>query len=186
MVARNLHLSGDRRTGPFVAVNCAAIPSELIESELFGHEKGSFTGAHERKIGHFEAADDGTLFLDEIGDMPLAAQAKVLLRALETREITRVGGTRTTTVDIRVIAATNADLAAAVEDKSFRMDLFYRLERGPRCACRRSGSGATTCPCSRATSCRRSRAGRAAGRATWSPTRWRSSRSSPSRATCDS
>jgi two-component system nitrogen regulation response regulator NtrX len=130
VVARNLHLSGDRRTGPFVAVNCAAIPSELIESELFGHEKGSFTGAHERKIGHFEAADDGTLFLDEIGDMPLAAQAKVL-RALETREITRVGGTRTTTVDIRVIAATNADLAAAVEDKSFRMDLFYRLNVVP-------------------------------------------------------
>ncbi|TAJ07630.1 MAG: sigma-54-dependent Fis family transcriptional regulator [Planctomycetota bacterium] len=126
VVARNLHLSSPRASGPFVAVNCAAIPAELIESELFGHEKGSFTGAHERRIGHFEAADGGTLFLDEIGDMPLAAQSKVL-RALETREITRVGGTRPMQVDIRVLAATNADLAAAVEAKAFRMDLFYRL-----------------------------------------------------------
>ncbi|MBM3976791.1 MAG: sigma-54-dependent Fis family transcriptional regulator [Planctomycetes bacterium] len=126
VVARNLHFSSARAGGPFVAVNCAAIPAELIESELFGHEKGSFTGAHERRIGHFEAADGGTLFLDEIGDMPLAAQAKVL-RALETREITRVGSTRSMQVDIRVLAATNADLAAAVEAKTFRMDLFYRL-----------------------------------------------------------
>ncbi len=126
VVARNLHLSGPRSGGAFVAVNCAAIPSELIESELFGHEKGSFTGAHDRRIGHFEAANGGTLFLDEIGDMPLAAQAKVL-RALETREVTRVGGSQAIQVDIRVVAATNADLAAAVEEKSFRMDLFYRL-----------------------------------------------------------
>src|SRR5262249_37042451 len=116
--------------GPFVPVNCAAIPSELIESELFGHEKGSFTGAFERRIGHFEAADGGTLFLDEIGDMPLAAQAKVL-RALETREITRVGGPKPTTVTIRVVAATNADLAQAVAEKTFRMDLFYRLNVVP-------------------------------------------------------
>ena len=126
VVARNLHLRGATRGGPFVPVNCAAIPSELIESELFGHEKGSFTGAHERRIGHFQAAHGGTLFLDEIGDMPLAAQAKVL-RALETREISRVGSSESVAVDIRVVAATNADLAAAVEDKSFRMDLFYRL-----------------------------------------------------------
>ena len=130
VVARNLHLRGPRASGPFVAVNCAAIPAELIESELFGHEKGSFTGAHDRRIGHFEAADGGTLFLDEIGDMPLAAQAKVL-RALETREITRVGGNSATPVDIRVLAATNADLAQAVEDKTFRMDLFYRLNVVP-------------------------------------------------------
>jgi len=130
VVARNLHLMGSRSAGPFVAVNCAAIPAELIESELFGHEKGSFTGAHERRIGHFEAADGGTLFLDEIGDMTLAAQAKVL-RALETREITRVGGTTAIDVDIRVVAATNADLAAAVEAKAFRMDLFYRLNVVP-------------------------------------------------------
>ena len=130
VVARNLHLRGPRARGPFVPVNCAAIPSELIESELFGHEKGSFTGAHERRIGHFQAAHGGTLFLDEIGDMPLAAQAKVL-RALETREISRVGGNESVLVDIRVVAATNADLAAAVEEKSFRVDLFYRLNVVP-------------------------------------------------------
>ena len=130
VVARSLHLAGPRAAGPFVAVNCAAIPSELIESELFGHEKGSFTGAHERRIGHFEAAHGGTLFLDEIGDMPLAAQAKVL-RVLETREVTRVGGSGTLQVDIRVVAATNADLARAVEQKTFRMDLFYRLNVVP-------------------------------------------------------
>ncbi len=126
IVARNLHLQGEHSGGPFVAVNCAAIPSELIESELFGHEKGSFTGAHERRIGHFEAAHGGTLFLDEIGDMPLAAQAKVL-RALETREVTRVGGTESIQVSIRIVAATNADLPLAVEQKEFRVDLFYRL-----------------------------------------------------------
>ena len=126
VVARNVHLVGPRSGEAFVAVNCAAIPAELVESELFGHERGSFTGAHERRIGHFEAADGGTLFLDEVGDMPLAAQAKVL-RALETREITRVGGSVPFQVDIRVIAATNADLAAAVEEKTFRMDLLYRL-----------------------------------------------------------
>ena len=126
VVARNLHLASDRVTGPFVAVNCAAIPSELIESELFGHTKGSFTGAQSDRIGHFEAASGGTLFLDEVGDMPLAAQAK-LLRALETREVTPVGSNQPRAVDIRVVAATNADLAAAVEDKTFRIDLFYRL-----------------------------------------------------------
>ncbi len=126
VVARNLHLRGPRSGGPFIPVNCAAIPSELIESELFGHEKGSFTGAHEQRIGHFQAADGGTLFLDEIGDMPLAAQAKVL-RALETQEISRVGSSESVQVDIRIVAATNADLAAAVEEKTFRMDLFYRL-----------------------------------------------------------
>jgi DNA-binding NtrC family response regulator len=130
IVARNLHAAGPRADGPFVTVNCAAIPDELIESELFGHEKGSFTGAHERRIGHFEAAGGGTLFLDEIGDMPLAAQAKVL-RALETHEITRVGDSRSIPVDIRVIAATNADLAQAVEEKTFRLDLFYRLNVVP-------------------------------------------------------
>ena len=130
VVARRLHLSGPRAEQPFVAVNCAAIPEELFESELFGHEKGAFTGAHERRIGHFEAADGGTLFLDEVGEMPLGSQAK-LLRALETREITRVGGTKPVQVDIRVLAATNADLAQAVEQKSFRMDLFYRLNVVP-------------------------------------------------------
>lgn len=130
VVARQIHLSSSRAAGPFVPVNCAAIPSELIESELFGHEKGSFTGAFERRVGHFEAAHEGTLFLDEIGDMPLAAQSK-LLRALETHEVTRVGGQRPIPVDIRVIAATNADLRAAVETKFFRMDLYYRLNVVP-------------------------------------------------------
>ena len=130
VVARNLHLLGPRASEPFVTVNCAAIPEELIESELFGHEKGSFTGANERRTGHFEAADGGTLFLDEIGDMPLEAQAKVL-RALENHEVTRVGASETVPVDIRVLAATNADLAEAVEAKTFRMDLFYRLNVVP-------------------------------------------------------
>ena len=130
VVARQIHLSSPRASGPFVAVNCAAIPGELIESELFGHEKGSFTGASERRLGHFELAHEGTLFLDEVGDTPLAAQAK-LLRALETHEIMRVGGQRSIPVDIRVIAATNADLAAAVEARTFRMDLFYRLNVVP-------------------------------------------------------
>ncbi len=130
LVARNVHLAGRRAAGAFVTVNCAAIPAELVESELFGHQKGSFTGAHEDRIGHFEAADGGDLFLDEVGDMPLAAQAKVL-RALETHEIMRVGESRTRSVDIRVIAATNADLAQSVEDKVFRLDLFYRLNVVP-------------------------------------------------------
>ena len=130
VVARSVHFLGPRATGPFVTVNSAAIPGELIESELFGHEKGSFTGAIDRRTGHFEAADGGTLFLDEIGDMPIAAQAKVL-RALETHEVTRVGDSATIPVNIRVLAATNADLAESVEAKTFRMDLFYRLNVVP-------------------------------------------------------
>ena len=130
VIARNLHLASARASGPFIPVNCAAIPAELIESELFGHEKGSFTGAHDRRIGHFEASSGGTLFLDEIGDMPLAAQAKVL-RALESHEVTRVGGSESIPIDLRVVAATNADLAQAVEEKNFRMDLFYRLNVVP-------------------------------------------------------
>lgn len=126
LVARNIHLSGPRAAGPFVTVNCAAIPTDLVESELFGHVKGSFTGAHEDRIGHFEASHGGDLFLDEVGDMPLPAQAKVL-RALESHEIVRVGDSASRSVDLRVIAATNADLAQAVEDRAFRMDLYYRL-----------------------------------------------------------
>jgi two-component system nitrogen regulation response regulator NtrX len=130
VLARSIHAHSPQASGPFITVNCAAIPSELIESELFGHEKGSFTGATSQRIGHFEAASGGTLFLDEIGDMPLAAQAKVL-RALETLEVTRVGGSQNHPVDIRVLAATNADLTQSVEDKTFRMDLFYRLNVVP-------------------------------------------------------
>ena len=130
VLARSIHHHSPSADGEFITVNCAAIPSELIESELFGHEKGSFTGATERRIGHFEAANGGTLFLDEIGDMPLAAQAKVL-RALENHEVTRVGGSASYPVDIRVVAATNADMQKAVEEKTFRMDLFYRLNVVP-------------------------------------------------------
>ncbi len=126
LVARNIHLCGPRAAGPFVTVNCAAIPAELVESELFGHVKGSFTGAHENRVGHFEASGGGDLFLDEVGDMPLPAQAKVL-RALESHEIVRVGDSTSRSVDLRVLAATNTDLTQAVEDRAFRMDLYYRL-----------------------------------------------------------
>src|SRR5690606_29023538 len=115
-----------RNTAPLVEVNCAAIPSELIESELFGHEKGSFTSAIKQRIGKFEQAHGGTLFLDEIGDMSLNAQAKVL-RALQEGKITRVGADRDIIVDVRVIAATNKDLLKEVENKRFRLDLYHRL-----------------------------------------------------------
>ncbi len=126
LVARWVHHQSDRKGGPIVEVNCAAIPSELIESELFGHEKGSFTGATKQRIGKFEQADGGTLFLDEIGDMSLAAQAKVL-RALQENRITRVGGDRAIPVDVRVIAATNKDLIGQIDGHLFREDLYHRL-----------------------------------------------------------
>lgn len=126
LVARNLHKHSNRNKGPLVEVNCAAIPSELIESELFGHEKGSFTSAVKTRIGKFEQASGGTLFLDEIGDMSLDAQAKVL-RALQEGKITRVGGDTEIKVDVRVIAATNKDLMQEVADKNFRLDLYHRL-----------------------------------------------------------
>jgi transcriptional regulator with GAF, ATPase, and Fis domain len=126
LVARWLHEKSNRNTGPIVEVNCAAIPSELIESELFGHEKGSFTSAVKQRIGKFETASGGSLFLDEIGDMSLNAQAKVL-RALQEGKITRVGAEKDINVDVRVIAATNKDLLKEVEDKNFRLDLYHRL-----------------------------------------------------------
>jgi len=126
LVARQLHARHERARGPFVAVNCAAIPQELIESELFGHERGAFTGAAQARRGHFETAHGGTLFLDEIGDMALSAQAK-LLRSLQEKVVTRLGGSKTIAVDVRVLAATNQDLQQLVEEKAFREDLFYRL-----------------------------------------------------------
>jgi DNA-binding NtrC family response regulator len=125
-VARAIHKASPRADAVFQAVNCAAINENLIESELFGHEKGSFTGAHTQKKGQFETADQGTLFLDEIGDLNISMQAKIL-RALQEREIMRVGGTRPIKVDVRVIAATNRDLEAMVKDGRFREDLYYRL-----------------------------------------------------------
>jgi len=125
-MARSLHLLSPRAAGPFVAINCAAIPEPLLENELFGHEKGAFTGASARKRGTAEMADGGTLFLDEIGDMPLSIQSK-LLRVVQEREFERVGGVQTLSVDIRIVAATNRDLQAAVAEKSFREDLYFRL-----------------------------------------------------------
>jgi DNA-binding NtrC family response regulator len=126
LVARAIHQLSPRRTRPFIAVNVGALPETLLESELFGHEKGAFTGAAERRLGRFELADDGTLFLDEIGELPLSTQVK-LLRVIEDGEVTRVGGTTPMRVNVRVIAATNRRLREAVEEGSFRADLYYRL-----------------------------------------------------------
>ena len=126
LVARWIHEKSNRNNGPLVEVNCAAIPGELIESELFGHEKGSFTSAVKQRIGKFEQANGGTLFLDEIGDMSLNAQAKVL-RALQEGKITRVGADKDINVDVRVVAATNKDLLKEVDEKLFRLDLYHRL-----------------------------------------------------------
>jgi len=130
LFARLIHDLSPRKNGAFVAINCAAIPKDLLESELFGHERGSFTGATGRKIGKFELADEGTIFLDEIGDMDLGLQAKVL-RVLEGDRFMRVGGTAKVKADVRVVAATNKDLEAAVSKQLFRADLFYRLNVFP-------------------------------------------------------
>jgi len=130
MVARSIHFHSQRKDGPFVEVNCAAIPEELIESELFGHEKGAFTGAVSQRKGRFDLADGGTLFLDEIGDMSLKTQAKVL-RILQERKFERVGGTRTIEVDVRIIAATNKVLEEEIRAGKFREDLYYRLNVVP-------------------------------------------------------
>ena len=130
LIARAIHNSSPRCGRPFIKLNCAAIPFELLESELFGHEKGAFTGAIAQKIGRFEMADRGTLFLDEIGDIPLALQPK-LLRVLQDQEFERLGGVRTIRVNIRLIAATNRDLAKSVAAREFRSDLYYRLHVFP-------------------------------------------------------
>jgi formate hydrogenlyase transcriptional activator len=130
VIARAIHAWSQRRYGPFVAVNCAAIPFGLIESELYGHERGAFTGALTKSMGRFEAADHGTLFLDEIGDLPLELQPK-LLRALQERQFERLGGQRTVRVNVRVIAATHEDLPQLIRERKFRADLFYRLSVFP-------------------------------------------------------
>ena len=141
LVADAIHKNSSRKSKPFVAVNCAALAETLLESELFGHEKGSFTGAHQRKIGRFELADKGTLFLDEVAELSLATQAK-LLRVLDSQTFERLGGTKSVTVDVRLVAATNRDLEIEIEKGNFREDLFYRInvvqivvpslrERGP-------------------------------------------------------
>ncbi|MEH6462894.1 MAG: sigma-54 dependent transcriptional regulator [Shewanella psychromarinicola] len=130
VVARNIHYLSERRDGPFIPVNCGAIPAELLESELFGHEKGSFTGAISARKGRFELAEGGTLFLDEVGDMPLQMQVK-LLRVLQERVFERVGGSKTIAADVRIIAATHRDLETMIIDNSFREDLYYRLNVFP-------------------------------------------------------
>ena len=130
LIAKAIHFSGGRRDRPFIKVNCAAIPETLLESELFGHEKGAFTGAINRKLGRFELADGGTIFLDEIAEIPVNLQLK-LLRVLQEREFERVGGVETIKVDVRVIAATNKDIAKALKDGMFREDLYYRLSVVP-------------------------------------------------------
>jgi formate hydrogenlyase transcriptional activator len=130
LIARAIHMESERRSRAFVKLNCAAIPADLLESELFGHERGAFTGAVVQRIGRFEAADGGTLFLDEIGDMPLSLQAK-LLRVLQEQEFERLGSTRTHRVNVRVVAATNQDLVSMVASTEFRKDLYYRLNVFP-------------------------------------------------------
>jgi len=130
LVARAIHINSQRLGKPFIALNCAAIPHELLETELFGHERGAFTGAIERRTGKFEQADGGTLFLDEIGDMPLELQAK-LLRVLQEKEITRTGGNKTLKIDVRIIAASNQNITRLVKENKFRDDLYYRLNVVP-------------------------------------------------------
>jgi formate hydrogenlyase transcriptional activator len=130
VIARAIHESGPRRNGPFIGLNCAAIPGALLESELFGHERGAFTGAVTQTTGRFLAANGGTLFLDEIGDLPLDLQPK-LLRVLQEQQFERLGSVRTIRTDVRIIAATNQDLRQMVEEKKFRADLYYRLSVFP-------------------------------------------------------
>ena len=130
LIARAIHFNGNRKTKPFIVVNCASIPRELLESELFGHEKGSFTGAYQRKLGKFELANEGTIFLDEVGELEMLLQAK-LLRVIQEREFERVGGTELIKTNVRILSATNRDLREAVLSKHFREDLYYRLNSFP-------------------------------------------------------
>ena len=139
LVAQALHEQSPRKDGPFMSINCGAIPENLLESELFGHAKGAFTGAHADKIGKFEAANGGTIFLDEIGEMPMSLQVK-LLRVLQERRIERVGEIEPRPLDIRVVSATNKDLEEEIKEGSFREDLFYRLNKSAELPLRNRGS----------------------------------------------
>jgi Nif-specific regulatory protein len=130
LVAKAIHDGGRRKDNPFIKINCAALPETLLESELFGHERGAFTGAHASRPGRFELADEGTIFLDEIGEMPLSLQAK-MLRVLQEKQFERIGGSKTFTVDVRIVAATNVSLEQAVANGQFRADLYYRLNVVP-------------------------------------------------------
>ena len=175
-----------RRLRPFVAVNCAALPEELVESELFGHERGAFTGAHELRRGRFEQADGGTLFFDEIGDMGPRAQA-TLLRVLEHQSFERVGGAAPVQVDVRVIAATNRRLEELIAAGQFREDLFYRLAVVTLAGAAAARRAAATSRCSPRTSCASSARSAGHRRAAASPpTRWRRSPPTPGRGTCAS
>jgi sigma-54 specific flagellar transcriptional regulator A len=165
MVARAIHGESARAARPYVAVNCGAIPRDLLESELFGHEKGSFTGAVNQKRGRFEDAHGGTLFLDEIGDMPADMQVK-LLRVLEERVVQRVGGRGEIAVDTRIVSATHRDIDEAITAQRFREDLFYRLAVFP-IDLPRSANAARTCRCWSATSCARAPARSASPRRRW-------------------
>ena len=179
LVARAIHRNSLRSRERFVQVNCAAIPEELIESELFGHEKGAFTGATEKQIGKFEQADRGTIFLDEVGDMSAKTQAKVL-RVLQEGEVERLGSARTIKVDVRVIAATNKDLEEEIEKGRFREDLYFRLSVIP-IGCRRCASAArtsrrsssTSSPCSAARTTAGRRGSRRRRSSTLQKARWR-------------
>src|SRR5678816_623390 len=146
LVASAIHASSSRRDRPFVRVNCAAIPRDLVESEMFGHERGAFTGATDRRIGRFELAHTGTLFLDEVADLGAEAQAK-LLRAIEAKEIERVGGAKPIRIDVRIVSATNKDLSRAVGEGVFREDLFFRLftARALVSRCRRGATRPSLC-----------------------------------------
>ncbi len=159
VIAQRIHHASPRRQHRFVALNCAAIPAGLLESELFGHERGAFTGAVTQTVGRFQAADGGTLFLDEIGDLPLELQPK-LLRALQEKQIERLGGGHAFRVDVRVIAATNQNLWRMVEEKKFRADLYYRLNVFPM-TLHPCGNAETISRCWPNTSCRGSRSGKA-------------------------